>query len=78
MSNTLLLVKLILWGLVFLPFITPFFVWFDTSTRQRRVWVRYEPAKINWATLKREKRKVHCESYYPGRWFRIPTPSPDA
>lgn len=59
MTNILLLVDLmlwsILWSLVFFPLITMFFLWFvDTPTRQRRVWVRYEPAKINWATLKRE------------------------
>ncbi len=54
MANISLLIDLILWGLVFFPLITLFFLWFDTPTRQRRVWVRYEPAKINWATLKRE------------------------
>lgn len=54
MVNILLLIDLILWGLVFFPLITLFFLWFDTSTRQRRVWVRYEPAKINRVTLKRE------------------------
>lgn len=54
MVNLLLLIDLILWSLVCFPLITLFFLWFDTPTRQRRVWVRYELAKINWATLKRE------------------------